>query len=260
MARTLVVADIDGTLLEHPYWTDVPFERKAETCRRMIEMLRRRRLCLCTGRPRRYYESLLREFGNDCVYPWYLVAECGGEVVRDGETVFEREPDPALAALEEDLRDWSRRRGLAIDDDPGETSVIGICFERRRCILDVDWNLGEQARNDAMQQELFSHMQDVVDESKLRLTVYPEIRRITACSADFQPKVSIWPAIRSQLGEPDDIWVVGDEPLDRDAAEAIKIAWPKSRVRFASTNPKIDGDLRLACGVETIDFIERVLG
>jgi hypothetical protein len=226
----------------------------------MISLLKRQRVCLCSGRARHHYVGLQKHYTGDFAFPWYLVAEFGAEVMLDGATILTMAQDPALAMLEESLRCWATERCLPIDDDEGECLVEGICFELKRQALDIDWDLGNPELNDRLFHDLTNHLPAMIGSSRLRWTAYHLIRRITVCPSGFLPKVSIWPQIRKLLGTPRTIWVVGDEQLDFEMAGAIQLSWPGSQVLFASTHPRVSGNVQLSCGIEAIEFIERILG
>ncbi len=258
--RLLVVSDIDGALVDHPYLSSATFERRERDCRRMISLLRSHHVCLSTGRPRHYYESFQKTYAGEAVYPWCLVAEFGSEVLVDGKLVVTKPPDPLLTELERAVRRWAvRRGGIKIDEDPSEESVEGLCFEIKRQILDIDWNFGDPRRDESFPAELRELLERIVDPSQLRYDVYPEIRRIIVRSAGFQPKVSIWPEIKPILGNPATIWVFGDEKLDVAMFHALKRVFNESEVLFGATHPRVKGDANLTCGQETIDFITKLL-
>lgn len=260
MDRTLVISDIDGTLIDHPHFGGASsFQDKALLCRRLISMVRKHRICLCSGRGRSHYVSLQRYYANDPAFPWYFIAESGGHVMRDGVTIIEKEQDRALVELEGHLRRWAWQRSLPIDDDEGESGVEGICFELKRQSLDIEWDTGDPDLNETLLPDLLACVTAMEGSASLRIAPSPGVRRITVCPAEFQPKVSIWPEMKKLLGSPETIWVVGDEQIDRDMAGAIRAWWPESVVRFASANPEIGGDVRLSCGIEAIEFIEGVL-
>jgi hypothetical protein len=258
---TLVISDIDGTLIDHPHFGGAAsFEEKALACRRLIGLLRAYPVCLCSGRARHHYVNLLKHYADEVVFPWYFVAEFGAEVLRNGTTVLAMEQDEVLPGVERALRRWASEQGIPVDDDEGESAVEGICFELKRQSLDVEWNVGSsQILDGAVFRDLSAFMARLTEGTGLRASSCPDRRRMTVCGAAFQPKVSVWPEMRELLGTPDTIWVMGDEQIDVDMAEAIRLSWPRSDVRFASANPGIPGDVQLACGMEAIEFIESVL-
>jgi hypothetical protein len=118
---------------------------------------------------------------------------------------------------------------------------------------------GSPVLNGAVFRDLSAFMARLTEGTGLRVSSDPKARRMTVCGAAFQPKVSVWPEMRELLGTPESIWVMGDEQIDVDMAEAIRLWWPRSEVRFASANPGISGDVQLTCGMEAIEFIESVL-
>jgi hypothetical protein len=260
MNGTLVISDIDGTLIDHPHLASSSFDRKVRDCRRLVSLLKKHRICLCSGRQRHHYENFQKQYAGECVFPWFLVAECGGEVIQEGFSLLSKPQDPFLAALEKSLRCWASGRGLPIDDDESECRVQGVCFELKRQCLDVEWDMDNPILDEAVGRDFVSYLSDVIDPVKLQYLAYPLIRRINICPSGFRPKGSIWPEISSLLGTPRAIWVVGDEQMDVEMAEAVKLCWPQSEVLFASTNPRIGGAVQLSCGVEAVEFIEWVLG
>ncbi|OGV52351.1 MAG: hypothetical protein A2X49_08320 [Lentisphaerae bacterium GWF2_52_8] len=257
--KVLIVSDIDGSLIDHPHWGNATHEHRSLACKNLIELLKNHRVCLCTGRSRYYYESLQQSYAGETVFPWCLVAEFGAEIFVEGELFMAKPRDPCLIELEEELRSWAKGQGIPIDDDPSESSVEGICFEPKRQSLDIDWNFGEAGRDGCFMTELSAFLEKSAQASNLRYSCHPEMRRINVCSSGFLPKVSVWPELRPLLGNPESLWVFGDEKVDVDMFHALKGIFSDSEARFVATHSRVKGDINIDCGVETIGFIRNLL-
>lgn len=250
----LVISDIDGTMIPNPYYAPIGEKEHAALCRRFFDLLKKHpQLWLATGRTIETYARLVT-FSGDVAYPEFLLSEFGSDIYRMGDAYLRLPADPVLMECERVFTDLLAEMNYPEDLSDGEQGLHGVCLETKRRIMHVDWDLGSKELDNKFLTEFPERIRSLPEVRGLSVRVFGQLRRIDICSPEFSPKVSVWQALGPLIGDKKEIWVLGDDEYDRAMFEALQKAVPGARVRFASANSAIRGDISLECGGPAMDF------
>lgn len=216
----LVLSDIDGTLVPHPYGSGVPLERRATYVARLAALCQSPSFGLVTGRKLAGFERLFTECGHPPVCPVVLGVEFGAHCYLRGVAIYEHQANAALAAIAHALHAALATRPefsspLSLIAQMAQGCIEGAVIEEKAAILQIDWRFKHEATEHLFEEFLFELLNPLLaSERGLFAQVFG--RRIDIAELGFVPKQAVWPKIQRFFSESTGktLVLLGDELYD----------------------------------------------
>ena len=266
MTQTLVISDVDGTLVPHLYFSDLSPQARESAVRRMERLCQHPRFGIVTGRRRASLDALFASAGfpgapDSCRL---LACEFGAHIQSSGSLVRESPQDPHVLRVHGRLQEALAQGTLPRSD--GRFPLRGVFVEHKPSSVQIDWDLGDAAANLDIFREVSVLVNGLVLEHSLGMQVFRN--RVDVLAPSFQPKRGLVPWILRAFPEvrsgPHELVLLGDELYDNGLFEEFLQGAASSlfsSIRALSVEhhlPSATGHLETT--EDALDLAEKVLG
>lgn len=265
----LVISDIDGTLVPHPFSSGVSLKDRAHHVERVGKLFKHKNFGLVTGRTRAGVKRLFSESGMESSEPYFLGVEFAAHLYQENKALQERPQDKVLVEIKELLDTELARFGEAIDFlGPNFISngrLSGYFMELKSAMLQIEWDLGS-AQKDA---QFNTHLSYLLNPYLRRHEiVYTQVyaNRLDLVSANFIPKQKFWKyaekSFKQAMTPKPALYLLGDELYDAYMFEEfIKLHKGEfSEIHAISVGRELPFATRqFANATETLTFVENLL-
>ncbi len=226
-SSVLVLSDIDGTLIPHPFLSGVSTEDKSEDVSRMFSLFGHKNFGLVTGRRKAGFERFFREYRMTETFPAFLAVEFATHISVFGKWVVERAQNSSVSRLMNELAEeictypeFNEGHNLAQALQRGWFDTYFL--EEKTLCAQIEGHFPSPeklARYFAVVEKILNPY--TIGAGALAVQSFPSMRRIDVLENGFLPKCGFWPTIeshRESLGicADSDLTVValGDEHYD----------------------------------------------
>ena len=272
---TIVVSDIDGTLVPHPYSSGMSVQQRAGYIQRFGALCSRPFFGVVTGRKKAGFDRLRQEGQLSAqLFPAFLALEFGGQIFFEGNQVHAHEPNALLQKYVLELCGALRTHAEFsvlenIESQIQQGRMRGYVIEQKAAIVQLDWYFSDDAVRSAFTEFLFRFVNPYLLKTN---QVYGQVfgHRFDLCEVGFVPKHGVWqkaPAawkknITSNGLVKPELIVLGDELYDAYMFQSFKALVPSvfSKVEACAVGgPLPFADRVFANEADALDYVEAVL-
>lgn len=205
----LVLSDIDGTLIPHPFLSGVTVEDKAEDVLRMFALFKNKNFGLITGRRKAGFERFFREYSVPETFPAFLAVEFATNIAVLGKWVLERSQNSSVSSLMRNLsaeicshQEFMQGHDLASALQRGWFDTFFL--EEKLLCAQIEGHFPDSkklARYFGVVEKILNPY--TIGADALAVQSFPSINRIDVLERGFIPKCGFWPTLeahRESLG------------------------------------------------------------
>jgi trehalose-6-phosphatase len=273
--RVLVLSDIDGTLVDHPFLSGSHVEARRNSVERMFRLFENPNFGIVTGRRKEGFERFFREYDLAYSLPHFLAVEFATHHAVKGEWVVWRERNDHVNELMKALK-----YRVELDAEFGAGHDVFMALQKGKIetyFLEektICAQIEAHFPSVALQQRFFSIVEEHVNPlvtgfSSLTLQSFASMGRLDVLEKGFVPKAGFWPTIERHreafdLVVDSDLTIValGDELYDSYMFRYLKdeLCHRFHRVFTVSVGKKMTGATHVCAHPEhALSFVERIL-
>jgi hypothetical protein len=202
-SSVIVLSDIDGTLIPHPFLSGVSTEAKGEDVMRMFALFEHKNFGLVTGRRKVGFERFFREYPLSERLPAFLAVEFATHVAVLGKWVVQRIQNESVAKLMRELNERvSAQSEFCVGHDLGAALNRGwfdtYFLEEKTLCAQIEGHFPDPA----LLRRYFSFVEGIlnpytVGANGLAVQSFPSMGRIDVLEPGFVPKSGFWPVIEA---------------------------------------------------------------
>jgi trehalose-6-phosphatase len=273
--RILVLSDIDGTLVDHPFLSGSHVEARRNSVQRMFRLFGHSNFGIVTGRRKEGFERFFREYDIPYALPNFLAVEFATHHAVDGEWVLWRDRNACVSELMRTLQglvesDVEFGNGHDVFMALQKGKIETYFLEEKTICAQIEAHFPSAA----LQKRFFSVVEEhvnplVTGSSTLSLQSFASMGRLDVLEKGFVPKAGFWPTIEKHrvkfdlVPDPElTIVALGDELYDSYMFRYLKeeLGHRFARVLTVGVGKRMTGATHVCDHPkEALSFVERIL-
>ncbi len=226
-SRVLVLSDIDGTLVDHPFLSGSDVSARRSSVERMLKLFRFPHFGLVTGRRKQGFERFFKEYDVPMIMPSFLAVEFATHLAVCGEWVQWKQQNQNISNLMRILQNHIEAnsdfgKGPDIIQALQSGTIETFFMEEKTICAQIEAHFPSEI----LRRKFFSIVEEIVNpmvafHGGLVLQSFPSMGRLDVLEAGFVPKCGFWKTIedhRDRLGlvpnEQLTVVALGDELYD----------------------------------------------